>query len=274
MVQMRMWVKRLLHTLPDPINSAYLLPDRLPLIAQAALINFIGVFPKTNNQEKVRVVPFKEYWLVKIDGEYFFTRSPNRLGDGKKSNMLRKYTLPGWIEVERNDTVVDGGAFIGGFTMAVADKARKVIAIEPDPQNYRVLRLNLKLRNLRNVIPLRLALSNRSGHGKLHLSRDPTSSSLLKTCDQNLGKFVKVKVARLDDLLPSLGIEKLDFLKLDAEGAEPEVLEGADLRRIRKMAIDCSAERFGKPTTSEVVGLLKNKFKVKVLHDMVYAKAR
>lgn len=69
-----------------------------------------------------------------------------------------------------------------------------------------------------------------------------------------------------------LGVEKIDFLKIDAEGAEPEVLEGTPLCRVKKVAVDCSPERFGKTTVFEVLKILLSAgFKCQVRGYMVYA---
>jgi FkbM family methyltransferase len=126
--------------------------------------------------------------------------------------MLKKYTLPGFLEVHHGDTVVDVGAFIGGFTMAVASKAKKIVAIEPDFKNFRILERNIKLHRLRNVLLINKALWNKTRRMKLHLSKDPTSSSLLKTQDQNLNEYQEIESIRLDELASQLGIEEIDFL--------------------------------------------------------------
>jgi hypothetical protein len=108
---------------------------------------------------------------------------------------------------------------------------------------------------------------------KLHLSKDPTSSSLLKTQDQNLNEYREIEAIRLDELASQLGIEEIDFLKMDAEGAEVEVLEGADLRKIKGIAIDCSPERFGRSPINQVKRILeKAGFDIRIVGEMVYAR--
>lgn len=83
----------------------------------------------------------------------------------------------------------------------------------------------------------------------------------------------KVKAVRLDNLIHNLGLNRIDFLKIDAEGAEPEVLEGAKdfLNNIRKIAVDCTPERFGKTTSSKVNDILSSQgFQTRVRNDKVY----
>jgi ABC-type phosphate transport system ATPase subunit len=83
---------------------------------------------------------------------------------------------------------------------------------------------------------------------------------------------VPVEAIRLDILMHKLGIDRIDFLKIDAEGAEPEVLDGVDLSKVKKVAVDCAPERFGKSTVSKVVQILRTAgYECKVIGYMVYA---
>jgi hypothetical protein len=109
---------------------------------------------------------------------------------------------------------------------------------------------------------------------KLHLSSDPTSSSLLKTQDQDLNIYKEIEAIRLDELASLLGIGEIDFLKMDVEGAEIEVLEGADLRKIKRVAIDCTPERFGRSPINQVKRILEEAgFDIRVVGYMIYAKS-
>ncbi len=62
--------------------------------------------------------------------------------------------------------VVDVGAHIGKYTLFSARISRKVIALEPCKDNYEILIKNIKLSNLRNVIPLNLAAYSRNTRKK------------------------------------------------------------------------------------------------------------
>jgi hypothetical protein len=66
----------------------------------------------------------------------------------------------------------------------------------------------------------------------------------------------------LDDFIEKNNIKRVDFLKVDCEGAEPEMLEGLKKYRniIKYFSIDCGAERNGKFTYKEVINSFsKNK---------------
>ncbi|MDP5191771.1 glycosyltransferase, partial [Rheinheimera baltica] len=56
--------------------------------------------------------------------------------------LIRKYTLPGFLDINGSDTVLDCGAFVGGFAYAAALLGCKVICVEPDSNNCRFIAEN------------------------------------------------------------------------------------------------------------------------------------
>jgi len=78
----------------------------------------------------------------------------------------------------------------------------------------------------------------------------------------------------LDDFIREIDISQIDFLKIDAEGAEPEVLKGSNKLRISKLAIDAGNERNGESTVEEVSNILKNRgYEIKVDNGVVFARS-
>ncbi|MEM4435677.1 MAG: FkbM family methyltransferase [Thermosphaera sp.] len=74
--------------------------------------------------------------------------------------------------IQKDDVVIDVGAHAGVFILKVTRKAkRRVVAIEPHPPNYMLLLKNIIINKLENVIPMNLALSDREGVVRLHVSR-------------------------------------------------------------------------------------------------------
>jgi len=73
-------------------------------------------------------------------------------------------------------------------------------------------------------------------------------------------KSVRVPVITVERVIERHRLEKIDFLKVEAEGFEPEILAGAGkrLKEVSKIAIDCGPERFGKPTFAECETILKD----------------
>lgn len=130
-------------------------------------------------------------------------------------------------------TVVDIGAHIGTYTILAGNcvsKAGKVIAIEAHPHNYKILSKNLMFNGLRNVVPVNVAVSNREGRVKLYLGIYDTTHSTVhnNTRAQTFlsEKYLVVPCVTLDGLLEKLGVRKVDWVKVDVEGAELNVLKG------------------------------------------------
>lgn len=143
------------------------------------------------------------------------------------------------VEIRSDSIIVDVGAHVGFFTVKAATKAKKgiVIAIEPHPENFRKLLINIKLNNLNNVIPLNLALWDRQGTLKLYNFNLSGIYSVVYPGRQ----FTLVKANTLDNVLKSLGIDQVDLVKIDVEGAELKVLKGATAslkRRIRSLILE------------------------------------
>ena len=66
-----------------------------------------------------------------------------------------------FLDAGPNDVVVDAGAYVGDFTAKAAERARLVIAVEPDPRSIELLRRDV--RGLRNVVVVEVALGERPG---------------------------------------------------------------------------------------------------------------
>lgn len=166
-----------------------------------------------------------------------------------ESEMLNKYES-GPVRVERGDLVIDIGANIGEFARAASRSAKRVIAIEPDPVVFRCL--------VRNVSEAHeLAFSDHSGWQDFYISSRDADSSLIEP--KRFNEVSAVRTVTLDDFVASNNIERIDLLKLEAEGAEPEVLAGAErtLSITRKVSIDCGPERKGEPTRDAVFECLQ-----------------
>jgi len=137
------------------------------------------------------------------------------------------------------DTVVDVGANIGYYTVLLADKVGKngkVYAFEPDKTNFQILVKNIKENNLKNVVAINAAVGSKEGKLKLYKSEEnlgdhklyethpPCGHPPLKKGEQNYLNEETVKIIKLDDYLKET---KVDLMKIDTQGWEPEVVEGA-----------------------------------------------
>ena len=135
---------------------------------------------------------------------------------------------------KEGDVVVDIGANIGRYTIISSKRVGangKVVAIEADPSNFEMLNSNIKLNQLTNVTPLNYAVYSKETKIKLYLPEVESGYTIYNTIMSNRArtedKFVEVNANTLDYLLQLKGITDVNWIKIDVEGAEFEVLKGA-----------------------------------------------
>ncbi len=141
---------------------------------------------------------------------------PRDYWDRMALNLIDKYLSDGAV-------ILDIGANVGSHTVywALERKAKKIYSFEPLEQTFEVLTKNIELNNLQDVVTIsNKGLSNENCKAKVRIfwERNVGGTSFMK--DQN-GEYDFVT-------LDSLNIpEKIDLIKIDVEGHEIEVLEGA-----------------------------------------------
>lgn len=132
--------------------------------------------------------------------------------------------------LKKDEFFIDVGAYIGRYTIIIGNLANcKILSIEPGPENFSVLRENIKLNNLDSkVILANVALSDREGEMVFYLGNIISSGHSFLRRDKNMKK-IKVTTKTLDKLLEELRIpkEKVKLIKIDVEGWEYYVLKGA-----------------------------------------------
>lgn len=155
---------------------------------------------------------------------------------------------PHYLPIEENDIVVDIGANIGVFTVYAASKTRNTVyAIEPYPHNFDAMSQNVEINQLRNVVPLRLAISDTngtemflaSGQSQHHRLQKITFKMLYQESEN--AQYIEVPSMTLQDFMDRHQLGQIDFLKLDCEGSEESIFQStpqAYLRRIRKIALE------------------------------------
>jgi FkbM family methyltransferase len=128
--------------------------------------------------------------------------------------------------IRAGQNVVDVGAHIGYFTIIMSllvGQGGRVFAFEPEPGNLRLLRKNLNLNAIDNVTVESKAVSDRAERAGLHLSGDNTGDHRLYGSPGR--KVCVVETLALDDYFQSLA-RPVHFVKIDAQGLEPRILDG------------------------------------------------
>ena len=162
---------------------------------------------------------------------------------------------------------LDVGAHKGSYSYALLKHSRAVHAFEPNPKMFDVLASWARAR----VVLHPLALSNVSGEADLLVPRrgkgySNQGSSLSAVKVRGDHGTVRVKTRRLDDC----GLENIGFIKIDVEGFEREVLEGAQdlIRRDRPNLLVEIEERHSRIPLAEAVGsVCAYGYRCLVIHD-------
>jgi len=133
------------------------------------------------------------------------------------------------VRLHPGDTVIDGGAHVGTFTRyALQRGAARVIVVEPEPLNIVCLEANLAPEIASGKVHLVkagiwdqktfLALSDSSSNSAGH-------SFVREVADSR--KVNGIPLVPIDEIVQELGLDRVDFIKMDIEGAERRALAGA-----------------------------------------------
>ena len=144
--------------------------------------------------------------------------------------------------VRRGDVVLDCGAYVGTTArQALRAGASLVIALEPMPQARECLQRNLREEiGAGRVIVLAIALWDQQRILTFELARENPSGSRVIPDSSGAAQTLEVQATTIDQLVTQLKLERVDFIKMDIEGAESRALLGAQgaLHRWRpRMAI-------------------------------------
>ena len=152
------------------------------------------------------------------------------------SDVIRKGDLFDWqvmtllkLLTNLGDTFLDIGANIGWFSVIgsrLVSERGAVIAVEPDPDNYRLLQLNVLGNRCTNVTSLAVAAGASSGVASLSRSPDNQGDHRLEISTDR-SDIVPVPVRRLDDFIgPGDGFRPINVIKIDTQGSETAVIKG------------------------------------------------
>ena len=145
--------------------------------------------------------------------------------------------------------VVDGGAHLGTFSlMAIMLGAKKVYAFEPVIPTYQLLKKHIELNNLQDrIIATNKALGEKNEMTKIYFTSPSNGYSSLTAMQNSTSQ--DVEIVRLDDALAG---SEVGFIKLDTEGWEEAVLNGAR-ESIKRHGPVLSMAAYHKPTDVETL---------------------
>jgi FkbM family methyltransferase len=165
-----------------------------------------------------------DVWMLK---EVCLDRDYERVGDPLQN---------GW-------TVVDVGAGIGAFAIDTAARHADsvVYAFEPSPESFALLERGIELNGVLNVRVFERAIGPRDGTGWLDVSAAEAVTHRMTNSGRSVAGAIEVTQSTLAAVFRDFGLERCDFLKIDCEGGEYDILltTSADtLARIERICLE------------------------------------
>ncbi len=136
----------------------------------------------------------------------------------------------------KNEIIFDIGSYVGLYSLVssrLMNGKGKIFAIEPNPNSHYWLKNNIKLNDVKNVSTMQLALGKNKGHVRFYTFAGNPGVSTIKSAHlkgrgkNRIGTTFKVPTTTFDELVDELKLKRVNLVKIDVEGAELDVLEGA-----------------------------------------------
>jgi len=175
--------------------------------------------------------------LIGIKEEYFSHYIPSSISSlygykffTRKNTLdflfVSKYYEPDttkFIRELNGEIFFDIGAHIGRYSILCSKNFKKIYSFEPESDNFRILKLNIRLNNLRNVFPINVAISNKNGYQ--YILRPGINTGVACV---NEREGIPVKTIKLDDFVRKNKIKEsaIRIIKIDVEKSERKVIEG------------------------------------------------
>lgn len=142
-----------------------------------------------------------------------------------------------FLKIDEKDIVLDVGSAMGCFALPISKKASSVIVLEPNPKYFATLKTLIFKYNIENIVLVDKAAWNEQGYKQFYI-KEYESSVFIEGADINKS-VIQVETDTIDNILFNLGITRIDFMKMDIEGAEIEALSGASniLNNTRKLVV-------------------------------------
>jgi FkbM family methyltransferase len=194
-----------------------------------------------------------------------------------KSNFVTKHYFRDFVPILRESIVVDVGAHIGCFSIMAAKNAHRVLAFEPEPNNCHMLRKNIELNHLTNISVFNMAVMGSSGYQDMVIYDDGSTGTHSLYHKRDTGIRVKqIQTISLETIIEKEGLPKIDFLKLDCEGAEYDIFRTMNLETASKiMSIAMETHGVEKKFYIDIPAKLQGLgFEVRIEHHGGYIYAR
>lgn len=142
------------------------------------------------------------------------------------------------------DVIFDIGANIGTTSLYISKNTpcSKIYSFEPDEINYNKFKYHIGLNKVENIHLAKIGIGDEPGIKRLFRVSE-NNPGMNKIIDEGLtdsaSEFSEIEIQRLDDFVRDFGIEKVNFVKIDVEGYELKVLNGAKETLRKYLPIIC-----------------------------------
>lgn len=177
------------------------------------------------------------------------------------------------ISIQDSWTIIDIGAGLGDFAISVAYEHSncQVYAYEPFPESFKLLEENIGLNSVRNVKAVPIAVGAHSGEMTLFATGAAVQHTTTQTSD--LAEAISVQGLCLDDVFTLDALQTCDFLKMDCEGGEFDILFNAStitLEKIKNISLEYH-NGVTKFSHQDLVGYLQQRgFQVRTVSNPVH----
>lgn len=157
--------------------------------------------------------------------------------------FIREVYCPPFLKLNPHDVVVDIGANIGVFSLySKLHGASRIVSVEPLDTNVKLINNNFRINKFSLPEIANIAISEKESEINLYLYGHDSHAMLFKSdSEKNETDYKKVRGIRLSTLLKKYNLSRIDFMKIDCEGAEGYIIKNSNKnnwKNIKKIAIE------------------------------------
>jgi FkbM family methyltransferase len=149
-------------------------------------------------------------------------------------------------KILEGDVIVDAGAGIGNESVYFSRLVKNnglVLALEPHPATFRCLKKTISLNDIKNIIPIDIALSSKDEELAISSEENHLANSV-RSINEDNSNSINIKAQTLDSILSKNKIDRVNFLKMNIEGMEYQALLGSKNLLSGKIATAISCHDF------------------------------
>jgi FkbM family methyltransferase len=166
------------------------------------------------------------------------------------------------VNIHKDDFVIDAGANIGTFSIITSDKVGpngKIFAFEPMKEINSVLEENITNNNCKNIFIENNLLGDINKKVNIFYNLDGNYNGASTKIKNKNNKTIELQQITLDNFVKNNNIKKIDFIKADIEGAERDMLAGAE-QTIKKFKPKLAIRTYHLPDDPEVLYSIIKKY--------------